>query len=184
MAARKTMTKATNTDTVEKEEIVSEDIVFSNKAKVTKPVALLDTDEIEVVSLIPNVSYKDSKTNDMYEWDDVGHVEVMTVETLKNMWRNHKSYFRNMWLKPNDNRIIKQFGLTSNFEKYEYLMDESNYTRDKISDICDAISSTPNGLKFSICNRIKSLIQEGKITDVSVIKALEKYLGLDLISFL
>ena len=41
---------------------------------------LEDSDEIEVVSLIPNVSYKDSKTFDMYKWDEIGHVEYMTVE--------------------------------------------------------------------------------------------------------
>lgn len=168
MAARKTSTTTT----------ASED------TKAVKVAELLDSDEIEVVSLIPNVSYKDSKTNDMYEWDEVGHVELMIVETLKNMWRNNKGYFRNMWLKPNDERVIKQFGLTSNFEKYEYLMDESNYTRSKISEICEVISSTPNGLKFAICNRVKNLVQEGKVTDVSVIKALEKHLNLDLISFL
>lgn len=143
---------------------------------------LQDSDEIDVVSTIPNVSYKDSKTNDMYEWEEVGHVEPMTFETLKNMWRNNKGYFRNMWLKPLDERVIKQFGLTSTFEKYEYLMDESNYTRAKISEICEAISSAPNGMKFSVCSRVKALVCDGKITDYAVIKALEKELNMELSS--
>lgn len=172
MAARKTTSTASTT------------AESTTTKAVAKVVALQDTDEIEVVSLIPHVSYKDSKTNDMYEWEEVGHVEPMTVETLKNMWRNEKGYFRNMWLKPNDDRIIKQFGLTSNYEKYEYLMDESNYTRTNISEICEGISSAPNGLKFAICNRVKNLVQEGKITDIMVIRALEKHLNVDLSSFL
>lgn len=145
---------------------------------------LKDTDEIEVVSLVPNVSYKDSKTLDMYEWDEVGHVEPMSFETLKNMWRNNKGYFKNLWLKPCDDRVINKFGLTKTFEKYEYLMDASNYTRKNIDALCEAISDTPNGLKFAICDKIKSMVVNGEVTDASVLKALEKHLNIDLIDFL
>lgn len=145
---------------------------------------LKNTDEIEVVSLVPNVSYKDSKTLDMYEWDEVGHVEPMSFETLKNMWRNNKGYFKNLWLKPCDDRVINKFGLTKTFEKYEYLMDASNYTRKNIDALCEAISDTPNGLKFAICDKIKSMVVNGEVTDASVLKALEKHLNIDLIDFL
>lgn len=180
MAAR----KKTTVDAEVSVETATEEVVeTTTKAKTTKAVMvepLQDSDEIDVVSTIPNVSYKDSKTNDMYEWEEVGHVEPMTFETLKNMWRNNKGYFRNMWLKPLDERVIKQFGLTSTFEKYEYLMDESSYTRAKVSEICKAISSVPNGMKFSICNRVKALVCDGKITDIAVIKSLEKELGVEL----
>ena len=64
------------------EEITKEN---TNENKIVKSKDLNDSDEIEVVSLIPNVSYKDSKTLDMYEWDEVGHAECMTFETLKNL---------------------------------------------------------------------------------------------------
>ena len=146
--------------------------------------SLSDSDEIEVVALIPNVSYKDSYTNDFYKWEEVGHVEPMTYETLRNMWRNHKNYFRNLLLKPLDDRVIAKFGLASTYEKYEFLMDESNYTRDNVDKLCVAISATPTGMRFAIFNKIKDLVVAGKIMDVVVIRALEKHLGLDLISFL
>ena len=145
---------------------------------------LKDSDEIEIESLVANVSYKDSKTGDMYEWDEIGHVEFMTFDTLKNMWRGHKGYFRNMWLKPNDARLINQFGLTKTYEKYEYLMDASNYTKKNIKSICSAISETPNGLKFAICDKVKSMVISGDVTDVTVIKELENRLKIDLIEFL
>ena len=152
--------------------------------KSVKVESLEDSDEIEVISLVPNVSYQDSKTLDMYEWHKVGHVESMTFGTLKDMWRNNKGYFRNLWLKPKDDRVINKFGLTKTFEKYEYLMDGSNYTKKNINAICDAISGTPNGLKFAICDKIKNLVISGEVTDVSVIKALESRLKIDLIEFL
>ena len=150
--------------------------------KTVKP--LNDYDEIEVISLIPNVSYKDSKSGDFYEWDDIDHIEYMTFDTLKNMWRNNKGYFRNMWLKPNDDRVINKFGLTKTFEKYEFLMDKSNYTKNNIDTICKTIVSAPNGLKASIYDKVKNLVINGDITDVFVIRKLENNLKIDLIDFL
>lgn len=168
------------TDTVEK--MIEKDVKIEKKSVKVEP--LEDSDEINVISLVPNVSYKDSRTLDMYEWDVVGHVEPMTFETLKNLWRSHKSYFKNLWLKPDDERVINKFGLTKTFEKYEYLMDGANYTKQNIKSICDAIAGTPNGLKLSICDKVKNLVISGEVTDIAVIKALENRLQIDLISFL
>ena len=164
------------------EEMNEETTKTTKKSIKTQP--LEDSDEIEVTSLVPNVSYKDSKTLDMYEWHEAGHSEYMTFDTLKNLWRNNKGYFKNLWLKPMDDRVINKFGLTKTFEKYEYLMDGSNYTKKNIVTICDAIKATPNGLKFAICDKVKSLVISGEVTDVSVIKELEKRLQIDLIEFL
>ena len=83
-----------------------------------------------------------------------------------------------------DDRVINKFGLTKTFEKYEYLMDASNYTKNNISKICNAISETPNGLKMSICCKIKNMVIDGDVTDVSVIRALERHLKIDLIEFI
>ena len=163
---------------------VEEVIVEKKVAKMVSKEPLNDFDEIEVESLIPNVSYKDSKTGDMYEWDGVGHIEPMTFETLKNMWRNYKGYFKNMWLKPNDDRVINKFGLAKTYEKYEFLMDESNYNKNNIDEILSSISSTPNGLKHSIVTKVKDMVVGGKISEISVVRALEKHLNLDLISLL
>lgn len=178
--AKATVEDVVDVDTVEK---MNEDTIKNTKKSV-KVEPLEDSDEIEVISLVPNVSYRDSKTLDMYEWHEVGHIEYMTFDTLKNMWRNNKGYFKNLWLKPNDNRVINKFGLTKTFEKYEYLMDGSNYTKKNINLICDAIKGTPNGLKIAICDKVKNLVVSGDVTDVFVIRELEKRLHIDLIDFL
>ncbi|MBR5604302.1 MAG: hypothetical protein IKW51_08935 [Bacteroidales bacterium] len=187
----KTKSAAVDVATVDETTVATNSVAAENmnveKKTVKKTVdvnSLIDSEEIEVISLIPNVSYKDSYTNDLYKWEDVGHIEPMTYETLRNMWRNHKGYFRNMWLKPLDDRVIVKLGLTSTYEKYEFLMDESNYTRKNADKLCESIAATPVGMKYAIINKIKDLVVSGKITDVAVIRSLEKHLGLDLISFL
>ena len=145
---------------------------------------LLDSDEIKVESLIPNVSYFDNATGDFYRWDEVGHPEYMTVAVLKNMWRSHKGYFRNMWLKPLDDRIIKRFSLERTYENYDFVMDAKNYTRANIDKIIKVISSMPNGLKFTFVNKIKSMVVNGELTDAFVIRTLEKHFKIELMVFL
>lgn len=146
--------------------------------------ALSDTDEIEVMSLIPNVSYEDERTSDFYRWENVGQIETMTFDVIKAMHRKYKSYFSDMWLKPLDERVIKKLALTRTYEKYDYLMDESNYTSDNINDVLNGLSSVPSGLKSTVINHIKDLVADGTISNINVIRQIESRLDIDLISFL
>lgn len=156
-----------------------------NTAKDVEKVAepLRDSDEIEVVSLIPNVGYKDANTADYYEWDRPGHVEYMTYDVIKVMWRNAKGYFRNMWLKPCDDRVIKKLGLAHMYAKYDFLMNVDNYTSDNIEDICRSIESMPSEMKVTLMNKAKDFVVNGDVSDINVIRAVGKQLGIDLLSF-
>lgn len=178
MARKKNVIESTGT--VQEATIVASDI----DTTVVKNDNIIDNEEIEVVSMIPNVSYEDSYTGDFYRWDEIGHIEIMTWATIRNMWRGNKGYFRDLWLKPLDERVIKKLGLTNNYQKYEYLMDSSNYTRTTIKQICDGIANTPVGLRHSIFNNIKTIIKNGELSDINVIMTLEKRFNLDLISIL
>ena len=145
---------------------------------------LSDSDMIEVESLIPNVVYEDSRTGNYYEWSEIGHCEDMTFDEVKNMHRKHKTYFNDMWLKPLDERVIKNLGLSRTYDKYNFLVDESNYTNDNIDEVLDGLSSAPASLKIAIVNRIKDMVADGTVSDIKVVRKLEKRLDIDLISFL
>lgn len=145
---------------------------------------LSDSDMIEVESLIPNVVYEDNRTGNYYEWEEIGHCEDMTFDEVKNMHRKYKTYFNDMWLKPLDERVIKKLGLSRTYDKYDFLVDESNYTNDHIDEVLDGISSAPTSLKIAIVNRIKDMVSDGTVSDIKVVRKLEKRLDIDLISFL
>lgn len=162
--------------------IVNADVKKNVKEEVNTP--LMDSDEIKVESLIPNVSYYDKATGDFYRWDEAGHPEYLTVAVLKNMWRSNKGYFRNMWLKPMDKRVIKRFALERIYENYDFVMNSKNYTRDNIDKVLKTISMMPNGLKFTLVNKIKNMVIEGELTDAFVIRALEKHFKIELMVFL
>lgn len=146
--------------------------------------ALSDSDVLEVESLIPNVVYEDNRTGNYYEWGEIGHCEDMTFDEIKNMHRKHKAYFTDMWLKPLDERVIKKLGLSRTYDKYDFLVDESNYTNDNIDEVLNGISSAPASLKIAIINRIKDMVADGTVSDIKVVRKLEKRLDIDLISFL
>lgn len=159
--------------------------VTTKKNDATNAKELDDKEEIEVVALIPNVSYYDKATGDRYEWDNAGDVEYMTVEAIQRMRRNSRGYFEDMCVKPNDERVIKKFGMERYYEQHDYLMDASNYTKGNIANVLDKFSSLrSNSLKSSIVNKIKDMIANGELSDAVVIRAIEKRLDIDLISLL
>ena len=178
MATQKRNTKLT-VDAVDENMNVE---VEEDVEKITKNDKSLDKDDvIEVVSLIPNISYKDKKYGDIYRWEKAGEIVEMTFDVINYMHQNHKTYFKSMWIKPLDKRVIKKFGLEATYRDYDFLMDASNYTRKNVKEICDSIRKTPQSLKFAICNKIKSLVSSGEISDIRILREIEKSLNIDLI---
>ena len=178
VAAQKRNTKLT-VDTVDENMNVK---IEEDVEKVIKKDKPLDKDDvIEVISLIPNISYKDKKYGDIYRWEKAGEIVEMTFDVINYMHQNHKTYFKSMWIKPLDNRVIKKFGLEPTYRDYDFLMDASNYTRKNVKEICDSIRKTPQSLKFAICNKIKSLVSSGEISDIHILREIEKSLNIDLI---
>lgn len=181
--ARKSTAKPAVDSVVENMDVEVEEVVEVNDVKrsVVKEAPLDKDDIIQVISLVGNVSYKDKKYGDIYKWERPGDVQEMTFEVISNMHQNYKSYFKSMWLKPLDNRVIKKFALEATYRDYDYLMDAANYTRKNVSDICESIRKTPQSLKFSLCNKIKGLVTDGEVSDAFVLREIEKKLNIDLI---
>ena len=149
----------------------------------TKPVKVKieDDEEIEVQSFDSNVTYWDKATDETYFWEEVGEVISMPYSVIKNMWRNHKTYFRNFLLKPLDDRVVKELGLVKTYEKYDFLMDGSQYTKANLDSIITTINGGTNGFKSAIFNNIKNMIINGDVTDIYVIKQLGNAFDIDFV---
>lgn len=186
-AEKKTAKKAIKTEDVAVvstvEEMVKETVAQLVKGTVeVEP--LQDTDDIEVKSLIPNVSYKDSKTMDTYNWKQAGDVEEIPFEVLKNMYRNHRGYFKNLWLKPLDDRVVEKFKLGKTYENYEKLIDVKNYQLENVKEMCEEIRTLPNSAKLTILTMLRDSVDKGELQDIRMIKQLESSLKIDLISLI
>lgn len=173
MARTTTTTSAKNTVTTEYSVVTDE-----KKAEV---LPLMDEEEIEVKSLVPNVSYRDSKTEDIFEWESIGDVENMSVAILKNLWKKHKGYFRDFILKVEDKRIIKLFSLDKLYDDYGFIFDENNYTAKKIDKVCEIVDGTTNSIRSTFHTKIVNLINSEKLNDLKVIRAIERCLDVKLL---
>ena len=60
-----------------------------------KKIKIEDDEEIDVQSFDSNITYWDKATDITYFWEEVGEIIAMPYSVIKNMWRNHKTYFRN-----------------------------------------------------------------------------------------
>ena len=161
------------------EDTVAKKPVRKTAEKKVEEKPLTESDEIKVIALVPNVRYLDNYTRDYYKWNNVGHEEFMKFGELERMWRNTKGYFRNMWLKPDDPRVIKKFGLEKIYSNYDILMDAKNYTYENVDNICNIIESiTENEMKQAVCSKIKNFVATGKMVDYRVIKKLESRLNI------
>ena len=190
----------TQEDTVTKKKVTTSSVDVEKETKVEKidekpvekpitkveseQVELTDEDEIDIVALDSNVYYYDKTTDETYEWHDVGDTISLPFGTIKNMWRNHKDYFRNFLLKPLDKRVIDKLGLNRTYDKYDFLNDGDQYTRENIDNIITTIKGTTNGFQYALCNNIKNMIIDGKITDLYVVRTLGKYFNVDFITLL
>lgn len=185
--SKKTTTENTVDTTAKKSAVVdsAKEKVVADTKTVVDTKTLKDDEEIIIESLIPNVSYKDIKNNDFYEWNEVGHEEPMTYSALKDMNRNHKSYFKDLWLKPQDKRVIKAFGLESTYRNYADLMTGDIYTMDNIDKIKEKFDALPpRGIKGTVVTKIKDMVSDGEISNIKVVKNLERILQIDLFDLL
>lgn len=172
---RKTTVATENVATVSN---IDNAVVVDDVVEVVEP--LTDDTEIDVVAIVSGVSYYDRINDERYEWDNVGDIEVMTYKAIKVMWRHYKSYFKELKLKPNDERVIKTLGLTNTYKSYDNLLKVNNYTKDNINSVIEEIKGVPNGTKSSIYQKIRLWVNQGELTNVYVIRAIENGLGLDL----
>ena len=164
----------------------------TNKQTTTTSATVDDKDTVAEISkdvvVEKDEKEKEVKTNKKVNKEplkDDDDIEVMTFEALKNMWKNSRGYFKKLWLRPLDERVVAKFnGLSKLYENFDELMDINSYTRDNISSIAQRILDMPNGTSNSVITLIIDSVDSGKLNDIKVLKELEKTLGLDLISLI
>jgi len=146
-----------------------------------KTAALTEQDEIQVVSNLPNVSYKGDRSGDFYSWQNAGDIERMTFGELKDMWRSHKGYLRSMILKPLDERVAKEFRLDTIYKTAEKYFSASAYAPNRIDNTIREILTLDADLRGVVNGNIRRLISSGELTDIYAIRKIERELGLSLI---
>lgn len=143
---------------------------------------LTDNEIIVCTAQIPNMTYKDHKTGDMYTWQAVGDAEEISFSVLRDMYRNYDSYIKNLWITFDDERVVKKFRLERLYGNYKLLMSDKFYVKSNMQKIKEIIKEMPRGILETAILKVKSFITDGKISDLKVIRELERQFHVDLIN--
>ena len=145
-------------------------------------------DTLELDTSIPvksitfgGLTYKSRSTNAVFRWNQIGAIQYMTVAELNEM-NNHKSGFLN---KPlvilMDERAVKKFRLTPVYENVAKL---NNLKEVFSSDMATIERVVDDALRVNmrdiLINKVRQMYKTKKLTDINVIRLLEKKLSFDL----
>ena len=152
-----------------------------------KPIVLKEIDPNQYVTVLNGyqgrLTYKSSKTGEIFRWADFGDEQEMELRELRNAKNTYKKYFEKNWFMFGDDFawVIDYLGV-GQFYKNAISVDEFDSIFEKNSDeLKDIISKLSDGQKKAVAFRARTLITEGKIDSNKVIRTLEDTLGLELV---
>ena len=133
-------------------------------------------------SCFGGLTYKSRSTNAVFRWNQIGSIQPMTVAEINEM-NNHKTDFlRKPLVILMDERAIKKFRLTGVYENVAKINNLSAVFNsgdlNKIDNvITDALSVNMRDILIS---KVRQMYKAKKLTDINILRLLEKRLQFDL----
>ena len=160
-----------------------DDLDDSADEKIEEIVDLPMDETINVKSIVyGGLTYKSRTTNAVFRWNQIGSIQPMTVAEINEM-NNHKTDFlRKPLVILMDERAIKKFRLTGVYENVAKINNLSAVFNsgdlDKIDKvISDALSVNMRDILIS---KVRQMYKNKKLTDINILRLLEKRLQFDL----
>ena len=151
--------------------------------KIEEIVDLPMDETINVKSIVyGGLTYKSRTTNAVFRWNQIGSIQPMTVAEINEM-NNHKTDFlRKPLVILMDERAIKKFRLTGVYENVAKINNLSAVFNsgdlNKIDNvITDALSVNMRDILIS---KVRQMYKAKKLTDINILRLLEKRLQFDL----
>lgn len=146
-------------------------------------VVLSLTETIPVKSVtFGGLTYKSKSTNALFRWNQIGAVEYMTVAELNEMNNYKREYLNKPLVVLLDERAIKKFRLT---QVYENVAKINNLKSVFNSDMSTIEATIDMALKVNmrdiLISKVRGMIENKTLVDVSIIKLLERKLQHDLL---
>lgn len=143
----------------------------------------LSLDDIIPVKSITfgGLTYRARSTNAIFRWNQIGAIEYMTVAELNEMNNYKRSYLNKPLVILLDERAIQKFRLQHAYENVAKI----NNLKELFKKDADEIKST---IKFALdvnmrdilISKTRQMIKAGTLTNINIIRLLEKELQFDL----
>lgn len=146
----------------------------------TITLALTETIPVKSVTF-GGLTYKSKSTNALFRWNQIGAVEYMTVAELNEMNNYKRDYLNKPLVVLLDERAIKKFRLTQVYENVAKINNLKSVFNSDIATIEDTIDMALKvNMRDILISKVRGMIENKTLVDVSVIKLLERKLQHDL----
>lgn len=127
------------------------------------------------------LTYRARSTNAIYRWNQIGAIEYMTVAELNEMNNYKRSYLNKPLVLLLDERAVKKFRLQSVYENVAQISNLKKLFKSNISTISRVIDHALDvNMRDILISKSRQMIKNKTLTDINVIKLLEKKLQHDL----
>lgn len=163
----------------------SETPTAENKAgTVAKKRTVKPTDEVKVVSSVyGKLVYVSPRSGYRTEWATFGSFNFMTVDELTTMRATQSGFFENQWIVlagENAADVMEFLRIEQYYKNISDLNDIDNLFRNTPADLPEVLGHFTPAAKETIARRAHELIEAKTLTDINVIRTLEKELGYNL----
>jgi hypothetical protein len=181
MVARKTTTK---TETVEKEETIQSIPPTKIVSRSRKKKIDLDR-EILCKNLTSSKLQYISRRNGMeIVWNKYGDEQWVDAEELVAMKSSQPKFVREPWIYIDDKEMVQHLGLESLYKKLDSTVDiESLFTK-KAIEVQHILEGLPKSMQEVVADKAREGIKNETLTNLQVVRTIEKVLNTDLMSLL
>lgn len=143
----------------------------------------LSLDDIIPVKSITfgGLTYKARSTNAIYRWPTIGSLEYMTVSELNEMNNYKRTYLNKPLVILMDERAIKKFRLQKVYENVAQINNLKSLFKSDMATIERTIDTALDAnMRDILISKVRQMIKNGTLTNINIIKLLEKKLQHDL----
>lgn len=143
----------------------------------------LSLDDIIPVKSITfgGLTYKARSNNAIYRWPTIGSLEYMSVSQLNEMNNYKRSYLNKPLVILMDERAIKQFRLQKVYENVAQINNLKSLFKSDMATIEKTIDTALDAnMRDILISKVRQMIKNGTLTNINIIKLLEKKLQHDL----
>lgn len=127
------------------------------------------------------LTYKARSTNAIYRWNQIGAIEYMTVAELNEMNNYKRDYLNKPLVILMDERAIKKFRLQKVYENVAQINNLKKIFQSDIETIEKIIDQALDAsMRDILISKTRQMIKNHTLTDINVIRLLEKKLQHDL----
>lgn len=145
---------------------------------------LNDDTKITVQALVINICYTCPITFETFNWMEIGDTQEMTYKQIRIMSVKHPRYFTEKWLKPLNDDLLEKLKLKKYFENNLSRGDLKLLFGNDVGAVEEMLTNLNPDSKAELAPKAVKSAKDGKISNVKIIRLVEKHLGVEIMDLI